>query len=50
VEDERRLRARTTLYEAIALLRLAVRSQLDLDSARVRMTADILEQRLEHLG
>jgi hypothetical protein len=46
VEDERELRGRTALYETIALLRLLVRSQLDLDEARVRMTADILEKRL----
>jgi hypothetical protein len=46
VQDEPRLRARTAVYEAIALLRLLVRSQLDLDDARVRMTADILEGRL----
>jgi hypothetical protein len=48
-EDESRLRARTTLYEAIALLRLTLRSQQDLDEARVRMTTGILEKRLEHL-
>ena len=46
VEDERKLRLRTILYEAIALLRLAVRSQLDLDEIRLEMTTALLEQRM----
>jgi Phosphotransferase enzyme family len=47
MEGERRLRLRTTLYEAVALLRLALRSQQDLDESRVDMTAGLLEERLE---
>jgi thiamine kinase-like enzyme len=46
VEDERRLRLRTTLYEAIALLRLALLSQQDLDETRLEMTTDLLESRM----
>jgi hypothetical protein len=41
------LRRRTRLYEAIALLRLAVRSQLDLDDARAEMLAALLERRMD---
>jgi hypothetical protein len=48
--DERRLRRRTTLYEAIALLRLALRSQQDLDEARRDMTTAILEERISALA
>jgi Phosphotransferase enzyme family len=50
LEDERRLRLRTTLYEAVALLRLALRSQLDLDANRVEMTTGILEERISALA
>jgi hypothetical protein len=50
VEDERRLRLRTTLYEAIALLRLALRSQLDLDETRLELTTALLEQRISALA
>jgi phosphotransferase family enzyme len=50
VEDERRLRLRTTLYETVALLRLALRSQLDLDEARLELTTGLLEQRISALA
>jgi phosphotransferase family enzyme len=50
VEDERRLRLRTTLYEAIALLRLALRSQLDLDETRLELTTTLLEERLSAIA
>jgi aminoglycoside phosphotransferase (APT) family kinase protein len=46
VEDERRLRLRTTLYEAVALLRLALLSHQDLDETRLEMTTALLEQRM----
>jgi hypothetical protein len=46
VEDEWQLRERTTLYEAIALLRLALRSQQDLDETRLQITAALLEERM----
>jgi hypothetical protein len=46
VEDERRLRLRTMLYEAIALLRLALLSQQDLDEPRVERTTALLEERI----
>jgi hypothetical protein len=50
VEDERRLRLRTTLYETIALLRLALRSHQDLDETRLGMTTALLEERLSALA
>jgi phosphotransferase family enzyme len=50
VEDERRLRMRTALYEALALLRLALRGQLDLDESRVGLTTAVLEKRLSALA
>jgi aminoglycoside phosphotransferase (APT) family kinase protein len=50
LEDERRLRLRTTLYETIALLRLALRSQQDLDANRLAMTAGLLEERISALA
>jgi hypothetical protein len=50
VEDERRLRLRTTLYEAIALLRLALRSQQDLDETRLESTAALLEERISAIA
>jgi Phosphotransferase enzyme family len=46
VQDERRLRLRTTLYETIALLRLALRSQQDLDETRLELTTTLLEERI----
>jgi Phosphotransferase enzyme family len=49
-EDERRLRLRTTLYETIALLRLALRSQLDLDELRLELTTALLEERISAFG
>jgi hypothetical protein len=48
--NERRLRLRTTLYETIALLRLALRSHQDLDEARLELTAVLLEERMSALG
>jgi hypothetical protein len=50
VEDERQLRHRTTLYEAIALLRLALLSQQDLDEPRLEMLAALLEERISAIG
>jgi hypothetical protein len=50
VEDERRLRLRTTLYEAIALLRLALLSQQDLDETRLQLTTTVLEQRMSAIA
>jgi hypothetical protein len=49
VEDERRLRLRTKLYETIALLRLALRSQQDLDETRLELTTALLEERISAL-
>jgi ribosomal protein L29 len=40
------LRLRTTLYETIALLRLALRSQQDLDETRLELTTALLEERM----
>ena len=50
VEDERRLRIRTTLYETIALLRLALRSLQDLDETRLEMTTALLEERMSAIA
>jgi thiamine kinase-like enzyme len=50
VEDERGLRLRTTLYEAIALLRLALRSHQDLDETRREMTTALLEERISAIA
>jgi hypothetical protein len=50
VQDERRLRLRTTLYELVALLRLALRSQLDLDETRLEITTALLEERLSAMA
>jgi hypothetical protein len=50
LEDERQLRLRTTLYEAVALLRLALRSQQDLDETRLEMTMGLLEERISALA
>jgi hypothetical protein len=46
LENERRLRERTTRYEALALLRLALRSHQDLDETRLQVTAGLLEERM----
>jgi aminoglycoside phosphotransferase (APT) family kinase protein len=46
VEDERRLRLRTTLYETVALLRLALLNQQDLDETRLETTTALLEERM----
>jgi Phosphotransferase enzyme family len=50
VEDERRLRLRTALYEAVALLRFALRSHQDLDETRREMTAALLEERMSAIA
>ena len=49
-EDEPRLRLRTTVYESVALLRLALRSQQDLDETRREMTTTLLDERISALG
>jgi hypothetical protein len=46
VEDESRLRRRTTLYEAIALLHMALRAQQNLKVNRVEIMTALLEERL----
>jgi phosphotransferase family enzyme len=46
LEDKERLRLRTALYEAIALLRLALRAHQDLDETRLHVITPILEERL----
>jgi aminoglycoside phosphotransferase (APT) family kinase protein len=48
-EDERALRARTALYEAMALVRLAVRSQHDFEQTRLEIATGLLEERLSAL-
>jgi aminoglycoside phosphotransferase (APT) family kinase protein len=50
MEDERRLRARTAVYEAVALLRLALLSQQDLDETRLEITTTLLEQRMSAIA
>jgi hypothetical protein len=45
-EEERRFEERTGLYEASALLRLAVLDQHNLDPARLGITAGLLDERL----
>jgi hypothetical protein len=50
VADELRLRRRTALYEAIALLRLALRSHQDLDETRLEITTVLLEERMSSLA
>ena len=44
--DERRLRTRTALYEAMALVRLAVRSRHDFEETRLDIATALLEERL----
>ena len=50
LEDEQRLRLRTALYEAIALLRLALRAHQDLDERRIQVTTSLLEERMSAFG
>jgi len=50
VYDEPRLRVRTALYEAVALVRLALRSLLDLDDTRLERTTALVEERLSALA
>jgi aminoglycoside phosphotransferase (APT) family kinase protein len=45
-EDGPRLRARAAVYEAMALLRLAVRSQHDFEETRLEIATGLLEDRL----
>jgi hypothetical protein len=46
LEDEPRLRLRTALYEAIALLHMALRGQQNLNERRVEITTALLDERL----
>jgi hypothetical protein len=46
VKDEWRLRRRTSLYEAIALLRLALISQQDLDQPTLKVMTALVEERI----
>jgi aminoglycoside phosphotransferase (APT) family kinase protein len=46
LEDEGQVRVRTALYEAVALLRLTIRSQQNLDEAGRELTASVLEASL----
>jgi phosphotransferase family enzyme len=50
LEDEQRLRLRTALYEAIALLRLALRAHQGLDDTRLQVTTSLLEERMSAIG
>jgi hypothetical protein len=47
LEDEPRLRARIALYEAIALLRLALHSRRNLDETRLHIATALLEERVD---
>jgi Ser/Thr protein kinase RdoA (MazF antagonist) len=46
VEDERRLRLRTVLYEIVSLFHLTLWSQRNFDETGLRVTAKLLEERL----
>jgi hypothetical protein len=46
LEDERRLRRRTALYETVSLLHLTLWSQRNLDETQMQITAGLLEERL----
>jgi hypothetical protein len=48
--DEATLRQRTRLYEAIALLHMALRAQQNLKASRVEDTTALLEERLVNPG
>jgi hypothetical protein len=50
LEDERQLRVRTALYEVVALLRLALRGQQNLDETRFEVTSALLEERMSVAG
>jgi hypothetical protein len=50
LKDERQLRVRTALYEVVALLRLALRSQQNLDETRFEVTSALLEERMSVAG
>jgi hypothetical protein len=49
-EDEEALRARTAIYEATALVRLAVRSQHDFEQTRLEIATGLLEERLSAMA
>jgi hypothetical protein len=49
LKDERRLRLRTTLYEAVALLHLVLWSQRNLDDTRLHIATALLEERISSL-
>lgn len=49
LEDEPQLRTRTALYETVALLRLTLRDEQNLDEARLELTSALLEERLASL-
>jgi Phosphotransferase enzyme family len=49
LEDERQLRLRTTLYEAVALLHLTLWSQRNLDDTRLQVTTGLLEERISSI-
>jgi Ser/Thr protein kinase RdoA (MazF antagonist) len=46
LEDERHLRARTALYEAVSLLHLTLWSRRNLDESAARVASTLLEERL----
>jgi hypothetical protein len=50
LEEERRVRVRTALYEVVALLRLALRSQQNLDETGYEVTSALLEERTSLAG
>lgn len=48
--DGKQLRARTTLYDAMPLLRLALRSQHDFDETRLHIATGLLEERMSAIA
>jgi hypothetical protein len=50
LEGELQLRRRTTVYAAVALLRLVLRSEQNLDEMRLQLTTDLLEERISSLA
>jgi aminoglycoside phosphotransferase (APT) family kinase protein len=49
LEDERQLGVRTTLYEAVAMLRLTLRSRQNLDETSLKITTALLEERISSI-
>jgi hypothetical protein len=49
LEGEAQLRLRTAIYEAVALVRLVLRSAQDLADLRLHITADLLEERFSSI-